>query len=302
MLTYSGSLTLYQTLTNNTSTANQTTGVTMINDGIRTMLSKLPWPFLEKRKTASTVASTQTYQLPGDLARLIQPYITVGTYSYVPTEVTSADDWARLNNPTGITNDAVTNYYHIGNTVQFWPTPASSSNTIAYYYIQQTRDLNTADYTTGTIVTATNGSATITGSGTSWTAGMAGSYLRITSGNGANLGDGLWYKISSVTNSTTLVLEAVYEGVSISGGSAAYTIGNCSLIPEKFQQGPVYYAAAEYWRKTGNSDMADRFEAKFNDIMQLMIEEEGTKGTSVVIDTGSGYSVPINPNLAKWAT
>lgn len=301
MLSYTGSLSLYQTLTDNSSTANQTFGVTMLNEGIRAMLSKLPWPFLEKSVTATTVASTQTYQLPGDLARLIQPYITVGTYSYVPTEVTSADDWARLNNPTGITNDAVTNYYQLGNTVMFWPTPASNGNTITYRYIQQTRDLNTADYTTGTIVTATSGSATITGSGTSWTAGMKGSWLRITSGNAANLGDGLWYKILTVDSATQITLDAVYRGTSIAAGSAAYTIGNCSLIPEKFQVAPVYYATAEYWRKLGNDDRADRFEAKYNDILNLMIEEEGTKGTSVVVDSGSGYSTPINPNLAKWA-
>lgn len=302
MLTYTGGRNLYGTLVDNSDSTNLTFGDIMINEGIRAMLSKLPWPFLEKRTTAVTAAGTQTYTLPGDLARLIQPFITVGTYSYVPTEVTSAEGWAQLNNPTGIANDAVTNYYQLGNTLYFWPTPASADNTIVYHYVQQTRDLNTADYTTGSIVTATNGSTTIVGSGTSWTAGMAGSYLRITSGNGANIGDGLWYKIASVTNTTTLVLDAVYKGVSIAVGSAAYTIGNCSLIPEKFQIGPVYYAAAEYWRKQGNDNRADRMEAKYNEILQLMVEEEGTKGTSVVVDSGSGYSVPINPNLAKWAT
>lgn len=273
----------------------------MINEGIRAMLSKMPWPFLEKSVTMDTVASQQAYALPGDLARLIAIAVAVGNYNYVATEVTSADDWLKVNNPTNISADPLVNYYITGKTVQFWPIPATSDNTITFYYIQQTRDLNTADYTSGTIVTATNGGTTIVGSGTSWTAGMAGSWMRITSGNAANLGDGLWYQISSVTNSTTLVLVNPYEGAAITAGSAAYTIGNVSLIPEKFQMGPVYYAAAEYWRKQDDEARADRFEQKYAEILDLMIEEEGTKSTSVVVDDGVRQS-SINPNLARWAT
>lgn len=302
MLTYTGSRNLYATLTDNNSSANLTFGDTMINEGIRAMLSKLPWPFLEKNAPATTVSGTQGYTLPADLSRLISVYITVGTIQYIPTEVTSADDWERLNAATGIQSDAVSNYFVIGNTIKFWPTPASSGSTITYDYTQLTRDLNTADYTTGTITTATTGSATITGSGTSWTSGMAGSYLRITSSNAANAGDGLWYKISSVDSATQITLAAVYKGASIAAGSAAYTIGNCSIIPERYQTGPVYYAAAEYWRKQGMDSRADRMEAKFSAILELMIDEEGTKGSSVVVDTGSGFVVPINPNLARYAS
>jgi hypothetical protein len=301
MLTYTGSRNLYGTLSDNTSSTNLPFGDIMINEGIRAMLSKLPWPFLEKVTTMSTVASQQAYNLPGDLARLIAIAVTVGNYSYIASEVTSADDWLRVNNPTNVTSDPLCNYYIIGKTVQFWPIPASADNTITFHYIQQTRDLNTADYTTGTIVTATTESTAITGSGTSWTAGMAGSWLRITSDNAANKGDGIWYQISSVTSGTALVLANPYQGTSIAAGAANYTIGNCSLIPEKFQTGPVYFAAAEFWRKQGNDDRADRMEQKYGEILELMIDEEGTKGSSVVVDDGVRQSY-INPNLARWAT
>lgn len=299
MLTKSGSSSLYGQLTDNDETANLSFGDVMINEGIRAMLSKMPWPFLEKTTTATTVSGTQSYVLPGDMARLINVYITVGTIKYAPIEVTSADDWASVNNPVGIQSDTCSYYYILGNTIQFWPIPATTSNVITYDYVQQTRDLNAADYTTGSILTATNGSASIVGSGTTWAAGMVGSYIRITSGNAANLGDGLWYKIASVGSATTLTLTAVYTGVSIAAGSAAYTIGNVSLIPEKFQIGPVYYAVAEYWRKQNDESRADRFEAKYNDILTLMIEEEGTKGSSAVIDNG-GRQTPINTNLARF--
>lgn len=271
----------------------------MINEGMRAMLSALPWPFLEKTKTALTTSGTQSYVLPGDMARLIDVYISVGTFKYVPVEVTSADDWANVNNPSGVQSDTASYYYIIGNTIQFWPIPATTNNVITYDYIQQARDLNAADFTTGSILTATNGSASIVGNAPSWTAGMADSYIRITSGNAANLGDGLWYKIASVDSSTTLTLSAVYTGTSIAAGAAAYTIGNVSLIPEKFQTGPVYYAAAEYWRKQNDEARADRFEQKYTDILNLMIEEEGTKSSSVVVDGGGRVPI-INPNLARY--
>lgn len=301
MLTFTGSRNLYGYLTDNAETANLTFGDIMINEGVKTMLSKLPWPFLEKIATDETVGAQQTYMLPGDCARLIAVAVTVGNYTYLASEVTSADDWFQVNNPTNVQSDPLVNYYLVGKTVQFWPIPATDGNTITYHYIQQVRDMNTADYTTGTILTATQGSAVITGTATSWTAGMAGSYLRITSSNSANKGDGIWYQIQSVDSATQITLEAPYVGTSISAGAAAYTIGNCSLVPEKFQTGPVYYAAAEYWRKQGNDSRADRFEQKYSEILDLMIEEEGTKSTSVVVSDGTPRAF-INPNLARWAT
>lgn len=299
MLSYTAGRTLYGQLTNNSNSTNLSFGDTMINEGTRAMLSKIPWPFLEKATTALTVASQQTYALPADLSRLLSVAVTVGNYTYQATEVTSSDDWFGVNNPTNVTSDPLCNFYIIGRNILFWPIPASSNNTITYRYIKQTRDLNTADYTTGTIVTATNGSAAITGSGTSWTAGMVGSYIRITSGNAANLGDGQWYEISAVGSTTTLTLAAVYQGTSIVTGSAAYTIGNVSAIPEKFQIAPIYFAAAEYWRKQDDEARADRLEQKYTEMLDLMINEEGTKSSSVVVD--DGFPTPrINPNLAVW--
>jgi len=277
-------------------------GDTLINAGIGVMLGDLPWPFLQTTTTATTTASTQSYVLPGNLYKLIGVYILVGTVRYTPTEVTSYDDWNRIQASNSITSDNVTYYFLQGNTIQFWPTPASSSNTITYEYIQAVKDISVADYTTGTIVTLASGSAAVTGSGTSWTAGMVGKFMRITADSAANKGDGLWYKISAVGSTTTLTLSAVYTGVSIAAGAAAYTIADCSVIPEKYQTGPVYYAASQYWRKEIDGDSkADRFEAQFNEILNRMKREEGTKGTSVVVDDNTDLSV-INPNLNKSAT
>ena len=269
------------------------------------MLGDIPWPFLQTTTTALTVSGTQAYVLPGNMARLVDVYILVGTIRYTPTEVTSFDDWNRLNAANNIQSDTVTYYFIQGNQILFWPTPSSSSNTITYEFLQSGRDISVADYTTGKIAAVTNGSATVTGGtagdATSWTAGMAGKYIRITSTSADKTGDGLWYKIASVTNSNTLVLSAVYTGTTFSAGSVAYTIGDVSLIPEKYQIGPVYYATAQYWRKENDPGRADRFEAQFNETLVRMKREEGTKGTSVVVDDNTTLAL-INPNLNKSAT
>lgn len=302
MLTFTQGRNLYGQLTLNNSSDNLSFGDTMINEGIRAMLGSIPWPFLEKTGTETTVAAQQAYKLPGDLYRLIDVFIQVGTMKYNPTQVTSFDDWNRLNNPAGIQNDTATYFFVIQNNLYFWPTPASSSNTITYSYLVQNRDLSLADYTTGTIVTATNGSRTITGSGTSWAAGMAGMWIKITPTTAANGGDGLWYQVDTVDSATQITLVREYAGTSISAGSAAYTLGDCSPIPEKYQRGPVYFAAAEYFRKNNDMGRAEYFQRMYDDTLRGLTEDEATKTTSNVVDDGTIFSPPVNPNLARYVT
>jgi hypothetical protein len=61
-----------------------------------------------------------------------------------------------------------------------------------------------APYETGT-VDVTNGSATVTGNGTTWTAAMVGRKIRVA-------GENAYYRIKTFTNTTTLVLETIYQG------------------------------------------------------------------------------------------
>lgn len=70
------------------------------------------------------------------------------------------------------------------------------------------------DYTTGT-ATATNGSLTVTGSGTTWVAGVAGKYIKFT-------GESVFYKINNRNSNTQLTLTRAYQGTTGSGKS--YTI------------------------------------------------------------------------------
>lgn len=83
-------------------------------------------------------------------------------------------------------------------------------------FIQKYRGSTNSNYTTGTI-SVTNGSATVTGSGTSWntsTNAVAGEYIK--------LPDGKWYRILSIASDTSLTIETSYQGSTQSGQN--YTV------------------------------------------------------------------------------
>lgn len=282
MLTYTGSRNLFGNLTNNDAAANLTLGDTLINESIRELITLRQWDFRETTSTLSTVASQQAYQLPADVGKLLNLYVTVSSTRYNPTQVTSRDQWDRINSNTSVTSDIPEFFFIFNNKVEFYPTPASStSNAITFVYERIFRDLSVADYTTGTITTATAASTAIVGDSTVWTAQMVGRVFRITHTDTANTGDGRWYKIASRSSNTAIVLTEPYIGTSISGGSAAYTIGDASIIPEAHQRIPVYRAAEIYFTSIQPQPRrADMYKALYGEGIKAMIIDQGSKDAS----------------------
>lgn len=301
MFSFTSARSLYGSLTNNNSSTNLTLGDTLVNEGIRMVLGGTEWPFLEKQFSISTVASQQSYDLPGDYDKTISVTLTVGTVQYRPKEVTSQHDWEFVNATTGITSNVPEFFYVLAGKMYFWPTPASAiSNGITVTYKKLQRDLNVADYTTGSIVSITNGAKAIVGTGTTWTAQMIGRYLRITLSDTANTGDGFWYEIAAVPTSTTITLSRPYIGSSIAAGTAPYAIGQVALVPEKYQRVPIYYAAAQYWIKEGDPRGQKYLDIYERELAQMKIEY-GNKTTDPVVDDGSRIEM-VNPNLAIFAS
>lgn len=243
MLTYTTRRNLAGKLTSDSGSANLTVMDTLLNEADREVITMKPWGFREKTITKSTVASQQFYYIGNGRVRNVT--VTIGSTKYTPTEIKTRDDWDMLNQSTSLSDTP--EYYFVGDgRIGFYPTPSSAtSNAITANILQGHKDLSIADYTTGTITT-TDG-VTITGTTTVWTEKMAGRWLRITDSDTANTGDGNWYEISSVTSATVLVLVSPYLGTAIATGTAAYTIGQSSIIPEDFQMVPVYRAVELYF-------------------------------------------------------
>jgi hypothetical protein len=271
MLSYTKLRNLYGQLTNNPSSASLTLGDSLINSAYRQICAVRPWYWLEGTNTAVTVADQQAYALPYDYDKLINTYQLVGAYKYIPREIVSQDDWDRLNQQAQYESNYPI-YFHIyAGQLNFWPIPSTAGQTITYNYRKNVIDLSIADYTTGTVTT--NGTTTVTGSGTSWNTSMIGKFFQITpTATAATNGDGFWYKVSGVASTTSLTLEKAYAGSNVTG--AAYTIGQMPALPEAFQDTPVYKAAEVYFTTIEPEPVrAQMFRQMYDDKYQGLVDD-----------------------------
>jgi hypothetical protein len=261
MKSYTTRRNLYGTLTQDTSSANLTLGDQLLNDSDRTICTMRggSWPFLEVTKTVATVASQQGYYISNSIRKLTDVYVTVGTTIYMPEIIYDAHKWKLILAYQLGESDVPRFVYKQDDQLFVAPIPATSSNTITLRGRLNVRDLNTADYTTGTITSLTNGAKAVVGSGTTWTADMVGRFLRITETSAAGGGDGFWYEIGAFTDATHITLLKPYEGTTLAAATAAYAIGQMSVIPESYDVAPVYRAAAIYWSAKKDSAQANVF-------------------------------------------
>jgi hypothetical protein len=300
MLTYTSGRNLFGKLTNNEESANLTLGDTLINESIRAIVRSKAWPFLYRTRTSTTTASTQFYNLYHDVEQVLAVTITVSGTVYHVKAAPSREFWNKLNEYSN--SSTFPEWYYVFNgQVGFYPTPSASSNTITVAYKRRIFDLSLADYTTGTITSIANAATTVTGSGTTWTTKMAGRYMRITDSDVANAGDGNWYEISSVTSATVLELKPVYQGAAIAAAAVVYTIGQVSVLPEQYQELPIFRACQIYFTSvqpepTRAKMYAEMVAAGMNDMKQ---ELSSTDASPVIEDTGRSR---LNPNLFLTAT
>lgn len=298
MKSFTESRNLYGSLTKNTNAANLTLADELLNDEHRKIITMHPFSFLEKSSTISTVASQQAYDQPGDLDKLINVTVSNGSIIHTPIYKPSRIFWDMVNDQSTPTKSDTTELFTIfGKQVLFYPTPSSSGNTITFYYRKRIRKMSIADYTTGTIVTTVNGDETIVGSTTSWTAGMADKYIKITSTNAANVGDGEWYEIDSITDGTNLELVAPYEGTAITAGSAAYILADVPLLPESFHDIILWRPLADYWFRNDDADLAAYYLGKFADDFKSLVTSYGSPTDNIIVEEGLEDRIIRNPNL-----
>jgi len=292
MLTYTQLQTLYQALTNDTSTENQANGAVWMNQAYRQICAVRPWYWLEQSATSATVANQQFYDLPYDYDKLISVYQTVGSYKYVPRELVGQDDWNRLNQQQAYQSNYPVWYHIFNGQVGFWPTPSTTGQSITFQYRRNVVDLSIDNYATGTVATA--GTTAIVGTGTSWNSSMVGKYLVVTpSATAATAGDGYAYKIASVTDTTHLTLAIAYAGANVTG--ASYSIGQAPAIPEAFQDMIAYKAAQQYYL-TRNPDpqRVQNFKMMYDEKWDGLVQDS-KKTVNPWVRPGVPFG-PENPN------
>lgn len=289
----------FTNLTNNTSTANQALGLKLVNDALRYLVGV----FFFNEATYIVPGGTQTgiasYTLPFNNKQVINTTVLIGNVLYQPQEVATRKAYDALN-VIPFQNDYVQYYYIYNNQLLLWPVPASSGDVLTINYKRRIKDLSAPDFTSGT-VTVTNGSTSVTGSAGTWTANMAGRWLNVpqTTSNTTS-GDDEWYQIASVTNGTTLVLNNQYQGANATSATGGYTIGEVPILPEDFQDLPLYRAFYVYYSSINkNEDQAEAFQKLYDDGYARLDAEFGSKTASVGI-TPQDMNV-LNPNLYQTA-
>lgn len=291
---------LYGQLTNDTTAANLVNGDAYINASIGRMLTMRPWPFLYRETTGTTTASVQYVEAPANYKKITSVKITSGTSIFTPREVPNREFWDRLNSSTSasVTADFPDWWYFFNGRVHFYPTP-STVRSVTFFGRIGFQGLSVAEYTTGAILTATQGSARVVGSSaTTWNASMAGRFMKIFESNVSNRGDGEWYEIASVADATNLDFKKPYRGAAITSGTATYVIGQLMPLPDGYHDAPIYDAVSKYYSVSGINYSAERSRI-FKEVHDELVSQfaaEGSDTDNVIVEDAS-IDEQINPNL-----
>lgn len=296
----------FATFSGNTSTTsnstnaldNQSWGVEMINDGIRYLGTMFYFNEVPYVVPGGTVANQQGYQLPGDFESLMNVTVNVGSILYQPKESPSRRHFDALN-VIQFYNDFPQFFYIFNGKLNLYPTPASNGNVITINYKRRITDLMMDDVTSTTTsktVSITTNTTTVTASGSAFTnwMGLSG-WIKIpyTSTN-ATSGDNKWYQIASVTSATVLELKNAYTGATVTG--ADFTIGDVPILPEDYQDLPLYRALRLYYTTRVLDEVkATNYKGMYDEGFALLDAKYGSKTTSPVL---TDVEAPVfNPNL-----
>ena len=239
---------------------------------------------------------TAEYVIPPYIEDVRSVYVTSGSIKYQPRLISSREEWDSLTSSRSESDQARYAFVEDGR-LYLEPEPATADVVVSINAKRKARDLNVADYTTGTVDIITKGSTDVTGSSTVWTSPMEGRWLRITHSNTATAsGDHEWYEIEKRVSDTSIILRKPYGGTSLTtGAAAAYTLGQCSLIPEPHDLLPVYEALKIYFTSVRpDAKKAQIYSELYNEGYAHMVRDWGSKTTGVIDDGMDG--VPVNPN------
>lgn len=295
MKTYTSYQTDIPRIINNSLTDNVTWATEMINDSIRYLVTK--YFFNERSYTTTTVASQQFYNLPPQVKKVINVTVNIGNVLWQPKECPTREFWDALN-VISFTQDFPSYFYIYNGQVGIYPKPASSGNTISINYKTRIVDMSMADVTQTTsssTISATLGNTSIVTSSAAFLNWMAGNWIRIPySSTNSTSGDNQWYQIDTIGSPTLATMKNPYAGTTVTG--ANFTVGEVSILPEDYQDLPLYRMAIIYYTtRFPDPVKAAQYQALWDAGEKKLNDEFGSKTDNVVL---TDVDAPIiNPNL-----
>ena len=301
MLSFQSQYELAQFLLSDENTTNLGKIKELIRIGQRRLEAILGITFTEEIRNFTTVTdaiastSDQAYKLPENFKSLTALFVTISSIQYPATLIQDESLWRQLNQHNSSESNFV-QYCFIRNDgtrrrIELFPIP-SSANTATLIYDAFSKPLVTDDYIDGNISALANGDTAVTGSSTTFTSGMEGRFLRIDD-------DGEWYKILTFGSTTLLTLDTEYQGVTISSGSEAYTIGQMPITPGDTHELPVYFAIWRVALMKKDVQLAREYERLWKEGVREAEQNWGNWGSSNVTPSHRLLRSrgPINTNL-----
>jgi hypothetical protein len=278
----------------------------VVNDSIRYLVTK--YYFNERQYTTNTVAQQQFYNLPPQVKKLINVTITIGSVVWQPKECPSRQYWDSLNVIT-FYQDFPSFFFVFNGQVGIYPIPSSAGNVITLNYKTRIPELSMADVTdvsSGVTMSLANGatgaSSTTTGATGAFSNWMAGEWMKIphsASATAGKDGDNQWYQIDLIHSATAAALKNPYTGSTVTG--AAFTIGETPILPEDYQDLPLYRLGIIYYTtRFPDPAKAGQYQSLWDQGVKALDDEFGSKTTNVVLtDTDAQI---VNPNLFVRST
>ena len=143
--------------------------------------------------------------------------------------------------------------------------PLDTAMTIEYVYMPKLARMK--EYATGTVTDLANAGTAVTGSSTDFDGFVSDTtnykyYFRLDRDGTASASR--WYLISTAASDTSLTLSDAYEGTTVSGGSLAYTISVCSVLPAGLDTALMYGAAMASSADQDNTPQMQAWLALYN--------------------------------------
>ncbi len=236
--------------------------------------------------TASlTLGGQQYYPLPPNYSKMKSITITIGNLKWTLEEVFTTQEWNQLN-VFPYYADIPKNFFIFpggdhGAQIGIWPIPSTTNNIITFSYKFRVPDLSLADYTTPGTASITTKTNTVTGSATSFVATTniqnESRWIQFSQPTG----DNLWYQITSIPSTTSILLYQPYQGITVAA-SSTYTIGQMPLLMEDFHDMLVYKPLYIYFSSI-NPDQAKaaQFKELYDERLALLEEYSGNNTVNV---------------------
>lgn len=293
--------TYVQTEFNDTSTSIQTAIRLLAQTGCDEIAAKIAWEHELKSGTRTSVASQAAYNLFVDHVYLRSVKVTTGGQDYYPKPMASSRQWEVFQEGSNSVTSDIPEFYRVKNgTIELYPTPASSGNTITINYYGMTPRIVEADWSdnTGGTVAVTADATSVTGTSTAFLSTDAGRYLVVEGG------DKFFYKISSYSSATSLTLDRAYEGSTVSG--ANFLIGTVPHFAIKHPEAMMILAnfvLYHLWRKreqvTATAGTATHFlnmyEAKLNELIEKVNQKTESVGVAYIEEGDVRFDPNQNP-------